>query len=84
MSTITKTSSFSAFESILQHTQKDDVVFLALIILSGVMYTLFIKDKPDPYHHIWFEKPQVADANAKGVDTRDIGTKLEESVSGRP
>jgi NADPH-ferrihemoprotein reductase len=74
-------SPFASVESILQHTQKDDVAFLAFIILSGIFYNLYIKEKPDPYHHVWFEKPQQTDANSKGADTRDIGLKLEESVS---
>ena len=39
-------------------------------------------DRPDPYHHVWFEKPQVADAAASGKpkETRDIAQKLEETV----
>ena len=73
-------SSFASVESILQHTKKDDVTFLALVILSGILYNFYIKEKPDPYHHIWFEKPQQTDANAKGADTRDIGLKLAEGV----
>jgi NADPH-ferrihemoprotein reductase len=84
MSTLSKMvdlSSYTSVESILQHTQKDDVAFLAFVILSGIFYNFYIKEKPDPYHHIWFEKPQQTDANAKGADTRDIGLKLEESVS---
>ena len=74
-------SSFATVESILQHTQKDDVTFLALIILSSIFYNFYINEKPDPYHHTWFEKPQQTDANAKGADTRDIGLKLTEGVS---
>ena len=74
-------STLVSVESILQHTQKDDIAFLALIILSGIFYNFYIKERPDPYHHIWFEKPQATDANAKRADTRDIGLKLEESVS---
>lgn len=81
MSVMLDTTPVNALEGILQHTQKDDVAFLALIILSGIIYTIFIKDKPDPYHHVWFEKPQAIDASAKGPETRDIGKKLEESVS---
>jgi len=39
-------------------------------------------DRPDPYHHVWFEKPQVSDAAASdGVkETRDISQKLQETV----
>ena len=83
MSTLSKMvdpSFFAGVESLLQQAQKDDFAFLALIILTGIFYNVYIKEKPDPYHHVWFEKPQTADANAKGADTRDIGVKLEESV----
>ena len=39
-------------------------------------------DRPDPYHHVWFEKPQVSDAAASGrvKETRDISQKLQETV----
>jgi NADPH-ferrihemoprotein reductase len=70
----------SLLASILQNTHGDDVAFLALIIFSGIFYTLFIKEAPDPFHHVWFEKPQSMDENAKSADTRDIGVKLDESV----
>jgi NADPH-ferrihemoprotein reductase len=81
LSKMVEMSSYASAESILQHSQKDDIAFLALIILSGIFYQFYLKDKPDPYHHIWFEKPQQADANGKGTETRNIGLKLEESVS---
>ena len=81
LSNMVDISSFASVESILQHTQKDDVAFLAFIILSGIFYNLYIKEKPDPYHHVWFEKPQQTDANSKGADARDIGLKFEENVS---
>ena len=80
LSKLVDPSVFNVVEDILQHTQKDDLVFLVLIILSGIFYNVYIKEKPDPYHHVWFEKPQATDANAKAADTRDIGVKLEESV----
>lgn len=73
-------SSPVSVESILQRTQKDDYAFLAFIILCGIFYNLYIKQKPDPYYHIWFEKPQQTYVNAGGTDTRDIGEKLEETV----
>lgn len=81
MSQFADITQFGALQSILHHTRKDDVAFLALAIFSGIFYTRFIKDKPDPYHHVWFEKPQATDSNGKGAETRDIGQKLEESVS---
>jgi len=68
-------------ERILEHIQKDDAVFLALVILTGIFYTLYLRDKPDPFRHVWFEKPQQTDLNRKGPETRDIGLKLETSVS---
>jgi NADPH-ferrihemoprotein reductase len=80
LSKLVDPSVFNVVEDILQHTQKDDLVFLILIILSGIFYNVYIKEKPDPYHHVWFEKPQATDANAKAADTRDIAVKLEESV----
>jgi NADPH-ferrihemoprotein reductase len=80
LSKLVDPSVFWIIESLIQHTQKDDVAFLALIILTGIFYNLYLKEKPDPYHHVWFERPQATDANAKGADTRDIGVKLEESV----
>jgi NADPH-ferrihemoprotein reductase len=83
MSKIVDVSSPTRLESILHYTQNDDVAFLAFIILTGLFYSLFIKENPDPYHNLWFEKPQSTDVNAK-ADTRDIGAKLEENVSRNP
>jgi NADPH-ferrihemoprotein reductase len=80
LSRLVDISSPVSVESILQRTQKDDYAFLTFIILSGIFYNLYIKQKPDPYCHIWFEKPQQTDANARGTDTRDIGEKLKEAV----
>ena len=80
-SKIVDLSSYVSVESLLQQAQKDDVAFLALIILTGIFYNLYIKEKPDHYHHVWFEKPQQTDASSKRAETRDIGLKLEESVS---
>lgn len=73
-------SMFAGVDSLLQQARKDDFAFLALIILTGIFYNVYIKEKPDPYHHIWFERPQAADAFAKEADTKDIGAKLEESA----
>ena len=82
MSTLSKLvdPSILGVQSLLQQAQKDDFAFLALIILTGIFYNVYIKEKPDPYHHVWFERPQATEGNAKGADTRDIGVKLEESV----
>lgn len=80
MSTSIESSAFLAFQSLRHHTQKDDIVFFFLAILAGLFYTFVIREKPDPYHHVWFEKPQEVDADAKGPDTRDIAKRLEETV----
>lgn len=84
MSTLSKMldlSSFASVDRLLQHAQTDDLAFLILAIFSGIFYNVYIRDKPDPYYHLWFEKPQKTDANQKGPETRDIAVKLEESVS---
>lgn len=72
---------FLSFETILRLAQQDDVTFLAFLLLSGVFYHFWFKDKPDPYHHVWFEKPQQTDLKGKETETRDIAAKLEKSVS---
>lgn len=83
MLTLSKMVDFSSLMSaqrIFQHAQKDDIAFLVLAILSGLFYNRYIRDKPDPYYHLWFEKPQQTDVNQKGPETRDIAVKLEENV----
>ncbi|CZR67340.1 related to NADPH-cytochrome P450 reductase (CprA) [Phialocephala subalpina] len=82
MSTLSKVvvdiSSLDNLQIIFQRTQKDDFIFLAFAILSGIFYNFYIREKPDPYHHVWFEKPQQIDGSRK-ADTRDIASKLEET-----
>jgi NADPH-ferrihemoprotein reductase len=82
MSTLSKVvvdiSSLDSLQIIFQRTQKDDLTFLAFAILSGIFYSFYIREKPDPYHHVWFEKPQQIDGSRK-ADTRDIASKLEET-----
>jgi hypothetical protein len=63
-----------------QYAQNDDIVFMTLFIFSGIFYNFYIRDQPDPYHHVWFEKPQQIDGNYIDPGTRDIGVKLEQSV----
>ncbi|KAH8597526.1 putative NADPH-cytochrome P450 reductase [Bisporella sp. PMI_857] len=59
----------------------DDVALLGLILLLGLCFSLkgVLWDKPDPYHHLWFEKPQSDVATSQNQQTRDIGLKLEQS-----
>ena len=55
---------------------------LALIAGSiGLAYKPW--DRPDPYHNLWFEKPQLKDGaqNERVKATRNIARKLEELVS---
>lgn len=68
-------------ESLFHHTQKDDFTVFVFLICTGIFYQFFFKDKPDPHHHLWFEKPQAAESGARGIDTRDISVKLAEAVS---
>jgi NADPH-ferrihemoprotein reductase len=82
MSKMNDFNSLAGLKSILQHSQKDDVAFLVFLLFSCIFYKFIFKDKPDPYRHLWFEKPQATDANAKCAATRNIGQKLEETVSG--
>ena len=52
------------------------IAFLMLIFLSrGILW-----DKADPFHYIWFEKPQDITSSTRTQGTRDIALKLAESV----
>jgi NADPH-ferrihemoprotein reductase len=70
---------------LLQQIYFDDLAFLGFLVLLSICYGSrgIVWDKPDPYHHVWFEKPQ-ADGDSKEANTRDIGLKLEQSVSAGP
>ena len=60
----------------------DDFTALVLITLLTAGYFLrgIVWDKPDPYHHVWFERPQENAGAARNQETRDIAQKLEEAV----
>ncbi len=75
-------SSLADYHRLLRQLEIDDFAFLSLFLFLSVCYSLrgVVWDKPDPYHHLWFEKPQTANAGADGATTRDIGLKLEQSV----
>ena len=66
--------------SVIRNAQKDDIASLCVIFLLTATYTL-LRSKPDPYQYIFFEKPQETDGVGKETETRDIGKKLDESVS---
>ena len=60
--------------------------YAALAFLGGVGATYLSKgllwDKPDPFHHLWFERPQLKNGGQAGSankETRNIAQKLEET-----
>ena len=82
---ITMTTSFDPLFAMLN--KPSGYADYAAITAFGLAWgTYFLKgkawDRPDPYHHVWFEKPQIADAAASDrvKETRDIAQKLQETV----
>jgi hypothetical protein len=69
-------------ETILQRAEWDDFATVGLILLLSICYSLrgIVWAKEDPYHHLWFEKPQSSAEYSKSVTTRDISLKLEQDV----
>lgn len=65
--------------------QVDDFACLGVFVFLSICYAFrgVLWDKPDPHYHLWFEKPQ-GDGAFKEANTRDIGQKLEQTVSGNP
>jgi len=65
-------------------TSYADVVAFGLIALGSAGYLLrgIVWDKPDPYHHVWFERPQEKDAASRNAkkETRNIAQKPEDLV----
>ncbi len=63
----------------------DDVAVLGIFALfsAGYLTRGRLWDKPDPYHHLWFERPQDSQLGARNLkkETRNIAQKLEEAVS---
>ncbi|KAH6654518.1 hypothetical protein BKA67DRAFT_281483 [Truncatella angustata] len=59
-----------------------DVAALAAVGIGSAAYLLrgIAWDKPDPYAHIWYERPQFKDGfrNIRARETRNIAEKLEE------
>ncbi|RDW85302.1 hypothetical protein BP6252_02892 [Coleophoma cylindrospora] len=79
MSKLLGTSHLAALDTILFQTQIDDIIFILYAIVSYGLYHRYIKEKPDPYHHIWFDRPQSIDGNCKIAESRNISTKLDEN-----
>lgn len=67
-----------------QRTSYDDILVLVLTVLGLIGYLLrgIVWDKQDPYHHVWFERPQESEAGARQREkkTRNIAEKLQEAV----
>src|ERR1700754_4497041 len=69
----------------LQPTSVGDVVALFLLAVLSLAYILrrTVWDKQDPYHHLYFERPQQQDGgSSRRQVTRDIAQKIEESNNG--
>ena len=64
----------------------DDYLGLSVILLASIVYLShgYLWDRPDPYHHLWFEKPQSRSISKTQCvpeqQTRNIAAKLKESV----
>ncbi|KAK9413791.1 putative NADPH--cytochrome P450 reductase [Seiridium unicorne] len=58
-----------------------DAAALAVFAAASAAYTLrkYTWDKPDPFQHIWYERPQASDgAGSAARTTRNIAERLEE------
>jgi len=71
-----------------QSASYDDILVLILVFLGSIGYLLrgIVWHKQDPYHHVWFERPQESETGARQIRkrTRNIAEKLEEAVSALP
>jgi NADPH-ferrihemoprotein reductase len=60
-----------------------DIAALSALGVASAAYLLrgIAWDKPDPYHHVWFERMGSKDGASSGPKaTRDIAKKLQETV----
>src|SRR4051794_27986786 len=75
-------SSIPQVSAILSKVYVDDIAACALIAIASTACLLrgIAWDKPDPYAHIWYERPQKKLAGTLKNETRDIAEKLGESV----
>lgn len=62
-----------------------DYFALSFVALTSLLFLIrpYTWDKPDPYRHRLFERPQEGDAGRRAGEaaSRDIAQKVEESVS---
>ncbi|KAI9820784.1 MAG: hypothetical protein M1827_005155 [Pycnora praestabilis] len=76
-------NTLSDLAKLSQSIALDDIAVLSVIALGTAGYLLrgIAWDKPDPYHHVWFERPQEKDAAGRQTkkETRNIAQKLEEA-----
>jgi NADPH-ferrihemoprotein reductase len=65
-------------------TYADVVVFFTTVV---AFFAYLVRhqtwDKPDPYYHLWFEKPQLKNGGTRAAakQTRNIAHKMEDLVS---
>jgi len=62
----------------------DFIILLAtIIVLFGYLTRDKTWDKPDPYHHLWFERPQLKDGDTRlaSKQTRNIAQRMKDLVS---
>lgn len=62
-----------------------DIAALTAVAIASAAYLShgIIWDKPDPFHHVWFERPQLREGGvpSKPQATRNIAQKMKEAVS---
>lgn len=75
---------FLITRSQIKQLHRDDIAALILVLLLSIAYSLkgLVWDKPDPYYHLWFTKPQGEEAgSSKKATTRDVALKIQQDVS---
>lgn len=85
MNTLLSYPALGSFQSIplrlSQNFAFDDVAAVFTLTALSAAYMFIWRDKPDPYHYTWFEKPQEKlGASGAAQQTRDIAEKLEQVV----
>ena len=71
------------FSQLAPSTLLDKLAFIAIsLALSTFALRGYLWDQPDPYQHLWYERPQAADGDGSSTKatTRNIAEKAEELV----